>query len=310
MQSVALVLRPDFQVMCLAAISAFEFANLVAGKKLYDIRVYSEHGGLVASSLHTAIDTTPLAGADFDTVLVTGALGGAAASAGIHHYLQQAAADARRIGALCVGAFALAEARLLDGKHATVHWSRAPEMRRNFPLIKVEEDRIYVVDGKIWTSAGMSAAVDLTLAMVDEDFGPELARSVAQEMVVYHRRAGGQSQRSVLAELHPTSGRISQALDYARRNLQRELTVNELADAAFLSPRQFSRTFRSEIGITPAKAIEKLRLEAARFMLEQGRQSIELVAAETGFGDRDRMRRAFLRVYGQTPQSLRRASDA
>jgi len=308
MQTVALVLRPDFQVMSLAALSAFEFANLAAGEKLYDIQVYSEHGGLVASSLHTSVDTAPLGRADFDTVLISGAMDGAPASAGIHAYLQEAAKHSRRLGALCVGAFALAEAGLLDGKRATVHWARAPEMRRNFPLVKVDEDRIYIVDGKIWTSAGMTAALDLTLGMVEKDFGPKLARSVSQKLVLYHRRAGGQSQHSALLDLNPTSNRIQQALEYARRNLRRELSVNELADAAFLSPRQFSRAFRAETGSTPAKAIENLRLEAARLMLEQGRHTIESVATETGFGDRDRMRRAFLRVYGQSPQSLRRAT--
>ena len=306
MQTVALVLRPGFQMMSLAALSAFEFANLVAGEPLYQIRVLSEHGGLVPSSLAAGIDTEQLARADFDSVLISGSMDRTPAPERIRAFLVQAAQQARRVGALCVGAFALAEAQLLDGRRATVHWQRAAEMRRRFPAIRLEEDRIFIVDGPIWTSAGMSAALDLTIAMVEKDFGAKLARSVAQRLVLYHRRAGGQSQHSALLELNATSDRMQQALDYARQNLKRDLSVEQLADTVHLSARQFSRAFSLETGSTPAKAVENLRLEAARLMLEQGRHSVEMVAAETGFGDRDRMRRAFLRVYGQSPQSLRR----
>lgn len=307
MQTVALVVRADFQVMSLAALSAFEFANLAAGEKLYDINVFSEHGGLVPSSLYTSVDTKPFTDAQFDTVLISGAMDRSSASSGVHAFLVEAAANCRRVGALCVGAFALAEAGLLDGRRATVHWARAQEMRENFPAIKVEEDRIFIVDGKIWTSAGMTAALDLTIGMVEKDFGAKLARTVSQRLVLYHRRAGGQSQHSAMLDLAPTSDRIQMSLAFARRNLRRDLSVEDLADAACLSPRQFSRSFRAETGCSPAKALENLRLEAARLMMEQGRLSLEAVALETGFGDRERMRRAFLRVFGQSPQSLRRS---
>jgi len=307
MQTVALVIRADFQVMSLAALSAFEFANLSSGEPLYDIKVLSEHGGLVRSSLFTSVETQPFGAADYDTVLVSGAMDRSSASPGVQAFLLEAAANCRRVGALCVGAFALAEAGLLDGRRATVHWARAKEMRENYPAIKVEEDRIFIIDGKIWTSAGMSAALDLTIGMVEKDFGAKLARNVAQRLVLYHRRAGGQSQHSAMLELSPTSDRIQLALEFARRNLHRDLSVEDLADAAFLSPRQFSRSFRAETGSSPAKGLENLRLEAARLMMEQGRHSLESIAAETGFGDRERMRRAFLRVFGQSPQSMRRA---
>lgn len=308
MQSIALVVRPDFQVMSLAALSAFEFANVVAEQKLYDIHLLSEHGGPVATSaLFTSVSTQPLGQTQFDTVLISGAMDRSSASSRINEFLLQAYANCRRVGALCVGAFALAEAGLLDGRRATVHWARAREMREKFPAIKVEEDRIFVVDGKVWTSAGMSAALDLTIGMVEKDHGPDIARKVAQHLVLYHRRAGGQSQHSAMLEMSPGSDRIQVSLDYARKNLRRELSVEELADAACLSPRQFSRSFRAQTGVSPAKAVENLRLEAARLMMEQGRKSLEAVAQETGFGDRERMRRAFVRVYGQTPQSLRRS---
>jgi transcriptional regulator GlxA family with amidase domain len=142
--------------------------------------------------------------------------------------------------------------------------------------------------------------------MVEEDHGRDVARSVAQHLVVFHRRAGGQSQYSALLRLDSKSDRIQSALVYAKNNLHTPLSVEQLADAAHLSPRQFSRAFRAETGQSPAKAVEKLRVEAARLMIEQGRHSIDVIARETGFGDRDRMRRAFLRVVGRVPQALRR----
>lgn len=309
MQKVALVIREDFQVMSLAALSAFEFANRVAGESLYDIHVLSEHGGPIASSLVASVHTEPFSAAAFDTVLVAGAMDRSATPPGVVAFLREVEPRVRRVGALCVGAFALAEAGLLEGRRATVHWRRAAELRRDYPHVKVEEDRIFIVDGKIWTSAGMTAALDLTLGMVEKDFGAELSRSVAQSLVLYHRRAGGQSQHSQLVALNPTSNRVQQALDYARRNLRKDLRTEDLANAACLSPRQFSRVFRTETGSSPAKAIENLRLESARLLVEQGRHSLDTIATETGFGDRDRMRRAFLRAFGQSPQSLRSAAE-
>ncbi len=152
----------------------------------------------------------------------------------------------------------------------------------------------------------MSACIDLALALVEKDAGEAVAREVAKSLVVYHRRAGGQSQFSALLDLEPRSDRIRAALDFARQNLQQELSVEQLAVAAHLSPRQFARAFRDETGQTPAKAVEHLRVEAARLMMESGRHAIDVVARDTGFGDRERMRRAFLRAFGQPPQAIRR----
>jgi transcriptional regulator GlxA family with amidase domain len=214
----------------------------------------------------------------------------------------------RRIAAPCVGAFVLAQAGILDGRHATTHWAYARELQARFPQVKVEEDRIFLVDGPVWTSAGMSAGIDLALAMVERDHGAEIARLVAKKMVVYHRRAGGQSQFSALLELAPKSDRIQSALAFARRNLRATLSVEQLAEVANLSPRQFSRAFRAETGQSPAKAVENLRVEAARVLMEEGQLPIDTVAHETGFADRERMRRAFLRAFGQPPQAIRRAA--
>lgn len=152
----------------------------------------------------------------------------------------------------------------------------------------------------------MTASIDLALAMIEKDYGQGVARSVARKLVVYHRRAGGQSQFSALLELEPKSDRIQRSIDYAKANLRRVLSVEELADAAGLSARQFSRAFRAETGQSPAKAVETLRVEAARLMMEQGRHSMDVIAEETGFAIADRMRRAFLRTLGQPPQTIRR----
>jgi transcriptional regulator GlxA family with amidase domain len=156
----------------------------------------------------------------------------------------------------------------------------------------------------------MTAGIDLALAMIEKDFGADVARAVARQLVVYHRRAGGQSQFSALLELEPKSDRIQRALAYAKRNLDTPLTVGQLAEAANLSPRQFSRAFHAETGQSPAKAVENLRVEAARLMMEQSRHPIDVIARQTGFADRDRMRRAFLRAFGQPPQVIRRNARA
>jgi transcriptional regulator GlxA family with amidase domain len=221
-------------------------------------------------------------------------------------FVRAALTATRRVAAPCTGAFVLAEAGILDGRRATTHWLYARELQARFPRIKVEEDRIFIVDGTVWTSAGMSASLDLALAMVEQDLGEAIARSVAKTMVVYHRRTGGQSQFSALLELQPRSDRIQSALAYARGHLHTPLSVEQLAEAVHLSPRQFSRAFRAETGQSPAKAVESLRVESARVMMEQGRLSIDAVARESGFAGRERMRRAFLRAFGQPPQVIRR----
>lgn len=306
MREVGLVLGDGFQVMGLAALSAFEFANRELGHEAYRLTVLSEAGGTLRSSLGVGVETEPLDGIP-DTLLVVGELMPRPISPAVRAYLVRAGQEARRVAGVCTGAFALAEAGLLDGRQATTHWAHARRLQERFPAARVDEDRIFLQDGNVWTSAGMSAAIDLTLALVEDDHGAALARSVARKLVVYHRRPGGQSQFSALLELEPRSDRVRRALVHAKEHLRNPLTVEELAEAASLSPRQFSRIFRAETGQSPAKAVERLRLEAAKAMLEEGRHSMDVVARDTGFADRDRMRRAFLRHYGQPPQSLRRS---
>jgi transcriptional regulator GlxA family with amidase domain len=223
-------------------------------------------------------------------------------------FVRRALSTSRRVAAPCTGAFILAEAGVLDGRRATTHWRFAHDLQCRFPEIAVEEDQIFIVDGPIWTSAGMTATIDMALAMIEKDHGQDVSRAVARKLVVYHRRAGGQSQFSTLLDLEPKSDRIQKAIDHANANLRNALTVEELADVAGLSPRQFSRAFSAETGQSPAKAVEHLRVEAARLLLEKGRLSLDVIADEVGFSDRERMRRAFLRTIGQPPQAVRRLS--
>ncbi len=308
MLRIGFVLTPGFQMMSLAAASAFEFANLVAGDKVYDMEILSETGGLLSNSFGIPIETRKLRLSGYDTLIFgTGIVIDQPAPA-IVAFARKAFKSARRIASICMGAAILAEAGLLDGRRATTHWLVASKLQARYPKVRMEEDRIFIVDGSVWTSAGMSAGVDMALGMIEKDLGADLARAVAQRLVLYHRRAGGQSQHSELLALDPKSDRIQKALAYARSNLRAALSVEELAEAAHLSPRQFSRAFRAETGQTPAKAVENLRLETARVMMEQSRHPIEVVAAETGFADRERMRRAFIRAFGQPPMAIRRSA--
>ena len=296
--------------MVFGGLTAFEVANHTAKQPFYDIRLISESGGPVRSSLGYSVTTEPFGETPFDTVIACGTLSIKPVSAGVVAFLQGAMFSSRRVASMCTGAFHLAQAGLLDERRATTHWFFARQLRANYPAIKVEEDRIFVVDGPVWTSAGMTAGTDLALAMVEQDLGAEVARCVAKKLVVFHRRAGGQLQHSTLLDLDAKSDRIQNALVYAKKHLQTPLTVDQLADVANLSPRQFSRAFHAETGRSPAKAVESLRVEAARAMMEEGQLPIDVVARETGFADRNRMRRAFLRAFGQPPQALRRSSRA
>jgi transcriptional regulator GlxA family with amidase domain len=201
----------------------------------------------------------------------------------------------------------LAEAGLLDGKRATTHWDSAERLEHSYPKVKLDAERIFIQDGNIWTSAGISAGIDLALALIEDDLGPDVGRRVAQQLVVHQRRPGGQSQFSALVELGGRTGRFVELIDWMRAHLAEPLTVERLAERSAMSPRNFARAFTAETGTTPAKAVERLRLETARIAVESGRDSLERIAETTGFGDPGRMRRAFLRGLGQPPQALRRA---
>ncbi len=222
--------------------------------------------------------------------------------------MRKLAKGARRVTSVCTGAFLLANAGLLEGRRATTHWRYAGVLQSRFPAIRVDADRIFVADAGVWTSAGVTAGIDLALALIEEDYGSELARTIARDLVVPYRRPGGQSQFSTLLELEPTSDRVRQALAFAREHLHERLPVERLAEAACISARHFGRLFLSETGETPARAVERLRVEAARPRVEESREPLEMIARKVGFGDVEGMRRSFVRLCGQTPQTLRRLS--
>lgn len=308
MHRIGLIVADNFQVLALSTLSVFEFANLVAGEAFYQPAIYSSHGGPVRSSSGVSIDSVALSThIVVDTWLVAGVLMPVQepASADTVGFLQTTGRQARRIAGVCTGAFVLAQAGLLENKRVTTHWAHAQSLKTLHPTIQLDDDRIFINDGAIWTSAGMTAALDMALGMVEKDLGEAVARDVAHRLVMNQRRAGGQTQHSQMLALAPRSDRLQRALEYARKNLNKSLTVETLADAVHLSARQLSRLFRTETGKTPAKAIEGLRLEAARLMIEQSRLSLDTIARESGFRDRRHMREVFVRGYGVPPQSLR-----
>jgi transcriptional regulator GlxA family with amidase domain len=308
MHRVGFIVPQRFQLMSLAELTAFEIVNLPPADQRYDIHLLSEHGGPVRSSSGMMLQTEPFGDPAFDTVIVGSIteMDMPSSDATMIAFVQEAAKASRRIASICSGAFVLAEAGLLNGRRATMHWAHADSFRARFPDVRAEEDRIYINDGPVWTSAGMTAGIDLVLALIDNDLGPEAAKMVARLLVMNQRRMGGQKQHSALLDMTPKSDRIELVLAHIRQNLRNPLTIEELAAVANLSPRQFSRAFLAETSQSPAKAVERLRLEAARFMIEEGRHTVNVVAQETGFVDRERMRRAFLRTFGVPPEILRR----
>lgn len=299
---------PDFQILDAAGpIAAFEIATHAPANP-YRLRVVAAEAGLVRSSSGISMPAEALSRLrEADTLIVAGGQGTRAVmtSGALTAALKRLFPRVRRMASVCSGAFVLAAAGLLDGKRATTHWRQATRLARLFPKVQVEPDRIHVRDGKLWTSAGVTAGIDLALAMIGEDLGDEVSTAVAREMVVYAKRPGGQAQHSALLDLESESDRFATLNAWMREHLAEELSVERLAREAAMSERNFSRAYAEETGITPAKAVERLRADAARAALEGGGQ-IQEIARKTGFGDPERMRRAFIRLYGAPPAALRR----
>lgn len=295
---------PDFQLLDAAGpIAAFEVA------RRYTVRVVAREAGSVRSSSGVAWVAEGLPRAsEIDTLLVSGGKGvdRALTDDTLLRFVRRVAARQARVASVCSGSLLLAAAGVLDGRRATTHWSRTGQFESQFPKVQLDADRIFVKQGPVWTSAGISAGIDLAVAMIAEDHGQELARAVAQELVVYYRRPGGQSQFSSLLSMQRSQSRFDPLLDHMRRHLTERHSVSELAARACMSPRHFAREFRAKTGVTPAKAVERIRVEAARAALENGAPSVQRVAAECGFGDVERMRRSFMRLLGVPPSSLRR----
>ena len=308
-RAIGFLVYPGFQLLdATGPIAAFEIAGRFS-PGAYSLHFLSLRGEPTPSSSGVTIQTTALADAPrLDTLLISGGDGVKvpATCPETLAFVRAAARDCRRVASVCSGTYVLAAAGLLEGKRATTHWSRTQDFQRRFPGVKLEPDRIWIQDGAVWSSAGITAGIDLSLALIGADEGEAIARRTAQQLVVYHHRPGGQSQFSALIDLRP--GRFDALLSWARQNLAESLSVEQLADRAAMSPRNFARLFSQETGVTPAKAVERLRVEAARALLDSQPLQVEDVALETGFGDSERMRRAFIRAFGQPPQALRRSA--
>jgi transcriptional regulator GlxA family with amidase domain len=277
----------------------------------YAITVVGTEAGPIAASsgFRFVPDTTfrDLRGS-VDTLLVVGGTGvnAAVADPAVLAWLRRIGGRVRRLCSVCTGAFLLAEAGLLDGRAATTHWSRAAELARRYPRIRVEEDRIWVRDGNVYTSAGVTAGMDLALALIEEDLGAEVAVAVARAMVMYLRRPGDQSQYSAPLRLQSAETPSVRALvGWAAEHLAADLSVPALARRVGKSPRQLTRVFREDLGVAPAEAIEQLRVEAARRALQQSDDGLEAIASKCGFGSAEVLRRVFLRTLHVTPSAYR-----
>jgi transcriptional regulator GlxA family with amidase domain len=310
---IGVLIFPDFQLLDAAGpISVFEIAARVAGKPP-SIKMIAVTPGTVRSSSGVEILARSIRPASAITTLIVAGGWGVRAAVKCETTLKFVRAMATRgvrVASVCSGAFILAEAGILDGRGATTHWQRTQDFLARYPKVKLEPDRIFVRDGNIWSSAGITAGIDLALAMAAEDFGDEVAQKTARQLVLHERRAGGQSQFSSLLELKAPGGRFGPLLSWAREHLDAPLTVEDMAEQAGMSSRHFTRAFIAETGTTPSKAVERLRIEVARQRVQSSSEAIEQVAQSTGFRDPERMRRAFIRAFGQPPQSLRREARA
>ena len=285
-------------------------ANLLSRKKLYETLLVSTSGGHVCSESGITVDTIPASSVRVgknDTVLVAGAerraLRLAIKRQLFNDWLQGAAKRAERYGSVCTGAFLLASAGLLNGKHATTHWLAEPEMVRYYPEVKAGSDTLYQVDGNVWTSAGATSGIDMALAMIRDDHGAKLMADVAKRLVLYTHRPGNQSQFSAILDVQTAADAeadFSEVVQWAEENLQNPIKVEDLAAQAGMSERTFYRRFTKATGITPARLIENLRFERAKTLLEVG-TAVKKVARAVGFSSEGGFRHAFEAKFGITP---------
>lgn len=279
----------------------------------YEIVLASASGSAVVTDTGVALGVVSLrkaAAQPIDTLLVAGGLGvfEACADKALVGWLRLHGRQARRAGSTCVGAFLAAAAGLHTGHRVATHWRWCGRLRRTHPDIEVDQDSVFLKQGRMWSAAGVTAGIDMALAMVEEDHGLDLALDVARSLVVFLKRPGGQSQFSAAlrAQIADKDGRFDALNRWMSDNLRADLRVERLAERARMSPRTFARAYTAQMGITPAKTVEKLRLEAARRLLERRTAPLAEIAGRCGFGDVERMRRAFVRALRITPSQYRR----
>ncbi|MBZ4410712.1 GlxA family transcriptional regulator [Myxococcus sp. XM-1-1-1] len=311
---VLIVAYPDVQLLDIAGPSSvFQMASWVVGPNgpSYQVEIAATQQGAVKTKggllIHATVALDKLR-EPVDTLLVPGGeitLKPEAVSE-LPPQLRLLAHRVRRIASVCTGSFLLARAGLLDGRRATTHWVAGEELKRQHPLCEVSPDQIFIRDGNVWTSAGVTSGIDMSLALVEEDLGQKVARQVARMLVVYLRRPGGQSQFSVqMASQWASSNPIREVQEWLPEHLKEDLSVEALARRAAMSPRNFAREFHAQIGATPAKYIERIRVETARGLLETTRWTVKEIAREVGFGTLETLHRAFKRSLGVTPSEYR-----
>jgi len=302
---------PDFSILDVAGpLAAFDVPRREIRPPPYEIVVCSRDGGPVASACGASLMSVPIARRRFDTFVVSGGRGSIEASRdrATVNQVRRVAKQARRVASVCTGAFLLARTGMLDGRRVTTHWEDAGMLKDEFPRVRVESDPIYLRDGHIWTSGGETSGIDLALALIEDDLGLQVAKRTARVLVMYNRRVGGQSQFSAMLRMEPATDRLRRVLGFMREHLHEPLPVERLADAVHVGPRQLTRLFLKEIGETPAKAVERMRAEVAHTQLTGTSASIEVIARRVGLASGERMRRAFAKVYGDSPRVVRRAA--
>jgi transcriptional regulator GlxA family with amidase domain len=289
--------------------SANDFVVGTGGARPYILRVVAQSGEGVTASAGVALAAGPLTkrGEALDTLLVAGGEGAEAAAENpvLVDWVRERTTQARRVASVCTGAFLLAAAGVLDGRRAATHWMYCDKLAQRFPAVRVEADPIFVCDGAVWTSAGVTAGIDLALALVEEDLGRSVALAVARYLVVFLKRPGGQSQFSAALALQAADDEFGALHDWINGHLASDLSLSVLADQAGMSERSFSRHYAEATGQTPARAIERLRVEAARRLLSESRLPVKRIAQRCGFGSEETMRRSFLRLLATTPQDYR-----
>jgi transcriptional regulator GlxA family with amidase domain len=290
--------------------TANEQVARAGGAPPYVLRVIAKEGQSVTASsagLGIAADPLPRRGTALDTLLIAGGPGvdAAAADPMLVKWVSERAGKARRVASVCTGAFLLAASGVLDGRRAATHWSYCAELARRFPKVRVEADPIFVRDGSVWTSAGVTAGIDLALAFVEEDLGRTFALAVARYLVVFLKRPGGQAQFSTALSLQTAEDKFGALHEWIAKHLADDISLPALARQAGMSERSFSRRYAEATGITPVHAVERLRVEAARRLLSESRQPVKRISQRCGFGSEETMRRSFLRLLATTPQDYR-----
>lgn len=279
------------------------------GEPPYVLRVVAPNGLGVTASAGLGITAAPLPAvtSDLDTLIVAGGQGVDAASADpvLVDWVRGRAKRGRRTASVCTGAFLLAAAGVLDGRRAVTHWSFCAELARRYPAVRVEPDPIFLCDGSVWTSAGVTAGIDLALALVEQDLGRSVALAVARYLIVFLKRPGGQAQFSAALSLQVAEDKFGELHDWMNRHLAEDISLPVLAHQAGMSERSFSRHYVQATGMTPARAVERLRVEAARRLLSESRLPVKRISQRCGFGSEETLRRSFLRLLASTPQDYR-----